>query len=70
MSMTERFDDGDDELLREFRPVLDNKEEKFIMSQKDLERVFSIILADMASDNPDLSAALRRMCSKKREENQ
>ena len=67
MSMTERFDENDDELLREFRPEKDNKEEKLILTSKQLAQLFTIMLVDLTNENPRFAATYGIMQREKEE---
>ena len=56
MSMTEKFEENDDELLREFQPEQDNKEEKLILTRKQLAQLFTTMLVDLTNENPRFAA--------------
>ena len=69
MSMAERFDENEDELLREFQPAQDNKEEKLIMTHKQLAQLFTTMLLDLTNENPGFAAAIYSSMKQREEEN-
>ena len=69
MSMAERFDENESELLREFQPAQDNKEEKIIMTRRELEQLFTKMMLDITSENPIVAAAISRKQQQEEEEN-
>lgn len=69
MSMAERFDENDSELLREFQPQHNNKEEKIIMTRGELEQLFTKMMLDITSENPIVAAAISRKQQQEEEEN-
>ena len=69
MSMTERFEENDDELLSEFQPAEDNKEEKLIMTHKQLAQLFTTMLLDLTNENPRFAAAIYKRMKQREEEN-
>lgn len=68
MSMAERFDENEDELLREFQPEQDNKEEKLIMTHKQLAQLFTTMLIDLTNENPRFAAAIYNGMKQREEE--
>lgn len=69
MSMTEKFEENDDQLLREFQPAQDNKEEKLILTHKQLAQLFTTMLIDLTNENPRFAAAIYNGIKQREEEN-